>query len=109
MDLPHKFKIAISGCPNACTRVQNSEIGVHGDVDLASHEKKIGYTVYLGGCGGRTLRNGFRVEKVLNEDEVLSLIARVVHFYKENAKSRQRLALLVEEIGKDKFLSKIGL
>ena len=109
MDLPHKFKIVISGCPNACTRAQNSEIGIHGDIDLASPEKKIGYTVYLGGCGGKTPHNGLKVEKVLGEDEVLSLVVGVVNFYKENAKPRQRLALLIKEIGKEKFLSQIGL
>ena len=108
MDLPHKFKIVISGCPNACTRAQGSEIGVHGEVDVSSPDKKIGYAVYLGGCGGRTPRNGFKLKSILSEDEVLTLIAKVVSFYKENAKPRQRLALLIEEIGRDTFLKKLG-
>jgi len=96
MDLPHKFKIAISGCPNICTRAQNSEIGLHGAVG--------GYVVYLGGCGGRTPYQGFKLEKVLTEDEALSIIKNVVAFYKQNAKPRQRLALLIEDTGKDVFL-----
>lgn len=108
LELPHKFKIVISGCPNACTRVQVSEIGIHGAVDVESPDKRIGYCLYLGGCGGKTPRVGFKLSKIFTEDEVLSVIERVVVFYKENAKPRQRLALLIEEIGKDNFLKQIG-
>ncbi len=104
LDLPHKFKIAISGCPNGCSRPQQSEIGVHGAIELASGEKRIGYVIYLGGCAGRTPRIGFKMEQVFTEDQVLRIIARVVKFFKENAKPKQRLALLIEEFGKEAFL-----
>ena len=107
-DLPHKFKIAISGCPNTCTRAQVSEIGLHGVVDVSHLEKRISYAVYLGGCGGRTPRVGFKLDKIYTEDEVIPLIQKVVTFYKQNAKSRQRLALLIEETGRENFLKTIG-
>ena len=107
MDLPHKFKIAVSGCPNTCTRAQQSEIGIHGAVESKDGQRAIGYAVYLGGCGGRTPRLGFKLEKVFNEEEVLALIQKVVLFYKNNAKPRQRLALLIEEFGKEKFLKSL--
>ncbi|MCF7908089.1 MAG: hypothetical protein K9L86_04375 [Candidatus Omnitrophica bacterium] len=109
LDLPHKFKIAISGCPNRCTRSESSEIGIHGEIDLNHSEKIVGYAVYLGGCGGRTPRLGFKLGKIFTEDEVLSLIEKVVNFFKDNAKPRQRLALLIEEIGRDNFLDKLGV
>ena len=102
MDLPHKFKIAISGCPNTCTRPQGSEIGIHGAIDAA--DKRTGYAVYLGGCGGRQPRDGLKLEKVFSEDEVLLIVANVVAIYKERGKPRQRLGALIEEIGKDNFL-----
>jgi len=108
-NLPHKFKIVISGCPNACTRAQMSEIGIHGEVDVLSADKRIGYAVYLGGCGGRIPHLGFKLDKVFSESEVLSLIERVVIFYEQNAESRQRLASLIKDIGKDNFLKQIGL
>jgi dissimilatory sulfite reductase (desulfoviridin) alpha/beta subunit len=109
MDLPHKFKIVISGCPNRCTRAEASEIGIHGQVDTSAEERRIGYAVYLGGCGGRTPRLGFKLDKVFSEDEVLVIIDKVVKFYKANAKPRQRLALLIEEIGKEEFLKRTDL
>ena len=103
--LPHKFKIAISGCPNACTRPQASEIGIHGQAD--SLTKAIGYTVYLGGCGGRIPKPGIKLEKVYAEDDVLRIVERVVKFYKDHAKPRQRLGFLMEEAGIKKFLEEI--
>jgi len=105
MDLPYKFKIAISGCPNTCTRPQASEIGIHGQVDIGA--KKIGYAIYLGGCGGRTPRNGFALDRIFTEDETLLVVEKTVKFFMENAKPRQRLALLIEEVGRDRFLEKI--
>ena len=102
LDLPHKLKIAISGCPNACTRPQASEIGVHGQLDGVT--KEIGYIVYVGGSGGRAPRPGIRLEKVYTENEVLYVIERVVKFYREHAKPRQRLGALIEKFGNDNFL-----
>jgi len=108
MDLPHKFKIAISGCPNKCTRAEAAEIGLHGQVDLSDPEKRRGYAVYIGGSGGKTPRIGYKLDKVYTEEEALSLVGKVVDFYKKNAKPRQKLALFVEEIGIELFLKKIG-
>jgi dissimilatory sulfite reductase (desulfoviridin) alpha/beta subunit len=107
MDLPHKFKITISGCPNTCTRPQGTEIGIHGQVDVASSDKRAGFAVYLGGCGGRSPRNGFKLDKIYSESEVLAIVNKVVAFFKDKAKPKQRLALLIEEIGRDNFLKEI--
>lgn len=107
MDLPHKFKIAISGCPNMCTRPDAAEIGIHGQIDTASPEKRTGYVVYLGGCGGRAPRQGIKLDKVFSEDEVLAIVGKVVTFFKANAKPRQRLALLIEEFGREKFIKTV--
>lgn len=108
LDLPHKFKIAISGCPNACTRVQFTEIGIHGQLDPENPFLKFGYAVYLGGCGGKNPKFGFKLDKIFRKDEVLSLVARVVKFYKEHALPKQRLATFIEQFGKENFLKGIS-
>ncbi|MBL7071580.1 MAG: hypothetical protein ISS26_05370 [Candidatus Omnitrophica bacterium] len=109
VDLPHKLKISISGCPNKCTRAEASEIGIHGQAYASDGKRQTGYVVYLGGCGGRTPQLGIKIEKIFTVDEVLSLIERVVKFYKENARPGQRLVLLINETGKEEFLRKMGL
>lgn len=107
LDLPHKFKIAISGCPNTCTRPQASDIGIHGQMDASSPERRNGYVIYLGGCGGRLLKEAFKLDKIFTEDEALALIKKVVIFFKENSKPRQRLASLIEESGREKFIGEV--
>ena len=104
LDLPHKFKIAISGCPNACTRAQSSEIGIHGQADPASPGMPFGYVVYIGGSGGRFPKHGFRLDKTFTEDEALRIIEKAAAFYRKHAKPRQRLGSLIEEFGRDSFL-----
>lgn len=107
LELPHKFKIAVSGCPNACTRPQSSEIGIHGQVEVSKPDRRVGYAVYIGGSGGRNPRTGFKLEPVFSADEVLALIARVVKFFKEKARPRQRLGALIDKVGKDNFLKEV--
>ena len=107
MELPHKFKIAISGCPNTCMRPQNSDIGIHGHIDAVSADKRAGYVVYIGGNGGRNTKNGVKLDKIFTEDEVLALVEKTIKFYKSNAKPRQRFSLLIEEIGLDRFLKEV--
>jgi anaerobic sulfite reductase subunit C len=107
MDLPHKFKIAISGCPNTCTRPQSSDIGIHGCMDSASKDKKAGYTIYVGGSGGRNPRDGIKIGKIFTEDEALSLVDKTIKFYKNSGKPKQRFSLLIEEIGKERALKEI--
>ncbi|MBU1043951.1 MAG: hypothetical protein KJ915_06090 [Candidatus Omnitrophica bacterium] len=111
MDLPHKFKIAVAGCPNLCTRGQSSEIGVFGQVDLKAQDasKRIGYGVYIGGCGGKNPRQGIKLEKVFSQEDLFKVIEKVIEFYRKNAQPKQRLGETIEQFGKHKFLEVIGL
>jgi dissimilatory sulfite reductase (desulfoviridin) alpha/beta subunit len=107
LELPHKFKINVSGCPNTCTRSQHSEIGLHGAIDPIT--KQFGYVVYAAGCGGRTPRHGIKLAGVHTSGEVIALVAKVLGFFKAHAKPRQRLAALVEERGRADFFAEIGV
>ncbi|MBI4845512.1 MAG: hypothetical protein HY810_03440 [Candidatus Omnitrophica bacterium] len=107
MELPHKLKIALSGCPNSCTRVQFSDIGVFGKAQTSGLERKMGFGVFAGGCGGRDFRIGFEIDKIFSEDGVVLFIEKVIDFYLNNGKPRQRLGVLIENFGKNKFLEKV--
>ena len=106
LELPQKFKINVSGCPNTCTRAQHTEIGIHGAVDPET--KQFGYVVYAAGCGGRLPRHGIKLAGVHSSDGVIAVITAVLAFFKERAKPRQRLAALVEEVGREEFFHAIG-
>ncbi len=110
MELPHKFKIAVAGCSNLCTRGQSSEIGVFGQVDLKVQDasKRIGYGIYVGGCGGKNPKQAIKLEKIFTQDDLFLLIEKIIDFYKKNAQPKKRLGETIEQFGKDNFLEAIG-
>lgn len=107
VELPHKFKVTVSGCPNACTRAEAAEVGIHGAWDAAT--KARGCAVYVAGCGGRTPRPGHRLPRLYTPEQAVAIVLCAVAFFRANAKPRQRLALLVEEIGLAAFLERSGI
>jgi len=107
MDLPHKLKMAISGCPNKCTRAEAHDIGIHGAINTSRPDKGAGYVIYLGGSGGTKPRVGLKPDKVFTPEEALRIVKNVTTFYKEHAKPRQRLGTLIDEFGKENFLKTV--
>lgn len=91
MELPSKFKIAVSGCVNACTEPVLKDIGIIG--------LPKGYTVLIGGNGGVKPRLGDEVAQGLNHDEVLALVERIVGYYKENGNRGERLGRMIDRLG----------
>ena len=91
MDLPAKVKIGISGCPFCCGESFVRDIGIFG--------KKNGWTVTVGGSSARRPRIGDVLEKDLSGEDVIDLTKRVLEYYRENAKRRERTARFVDRIG----------
>ena len=56
----------------------------------------------VGGSSGVSPRLGRMLAENLSDEEVLKLIDRVVHYYKDHAK-KQRLGEFIEEISFDRF------
>lgn len=99
MTLPSKFKIGISGCPNQCMDSMMIDFGA---VGLPK-----GFRVYVGGNGGMKPRMGRMLAEELTSDQVHSLLERVVTFYKNQAKTNERLGRFIERIGFDSFASSV--
>ena len=91
MDLPAKVKIGISGCPFCCGESFVRDFGIFG--------KKNGRTVTVGGSSVRRPRIGDVLEKDLSGDEVIDLTKRVLAYYREKAKKRERTARFVDRMG----------
>ncbi len=79
MQLPSKFKIAVSGCMNSCSEPAVRDIGIMGTPK--------GYTVMVGGNAGIRPRLGDVIADELNDDEVKELVDTIVSFYKTHAKN----------------------
>ncbi|MBO5751143.1 MAG: hypothetical protein J6R80_01925, partial [Kiritimatiellae bacterium] len=106
LKLPHKFKMAVGGCPNNCVKPNLNDIGIVGAVVAAG---KFGFKVALGGHWGRTGGAGVMVPTVFEtEEEVLSVIEKVLCFYRDNGKAGERFFKTLERIGFEESLKMIG-
>ena len=91
--MPHKFKIAVSGCPRNCAEATIKDFGV---ICVDS-----GYELHIGGNGGIHLRGTDLLCKVETEQEALDYCAAFIQLYREEARYLDRTAPWVERVGLD--------
>ncbi len=92
--MPHKFKLAVSGCPRNCAEATIKDIGV---VCVDS-----GYELHIGGNGGIKVRVTDLLCKVATEEEVLEYTGAFCQFYREDAHYLERTAPWIERVGLEK-------
>jgi len=91
--MPHKFKIAVSGCPRNCAEATIKDFGV---ICVDS-----GYELHVGGNGGIKVRVTDLLCKVETEEEALTVCAAFIQFYREDAWYLERTAPWIERVGLD--------
>nr|WP_313931902.1 nitrite reductase large subunit NirB [Sphingomonas sp. BAUL-RG-20F-R05-02] len=97
--MPHKFKIAVSGCPRNCAEASIKDIGV---ICVDS-----GYELSIGGNGGIKLRGTDFLCKVATEQEALDYCAAFIQLYREEARYLDRTAPWAERVGLDYIRERI--
>jgi nitrite reductase (NADH) large subunit len=90
---PHKFKMAVSGCPRNCAEATIKDFGV---VAVDS-----GYALHVGGNGGIDVRVTDYLTTVETEEEVLEYAGAYMQIYREEARYLERTAPWVERVGLD--------
>jgi len=88
---PHKFKIAVSGCPRNCAEATIKDFGI---VCVDS-----GYEIHVGGNGGIKVRVTDFLCKVETEAEVLEYCGAFMQLYREQAQYLDRTAHWIERVG----------
>jgi nitrite reductase (NADH) large subunit len=91
--MPHKFKIAVSGCPRNCAEATIKDFGV---VCVDS-----GYELHVGGNGGIKVRATDLLCKVATEAEAMEVCAAFIQLYREQAWYLERTAPWIERVGLD--------
>lgn len=99
MELPGKFKLGVSGCPNQCAETCIKDIGLVG--------MRNGWRLLVGGNGGGKPRLAAELAKDLSADEALELIEKIIRYYKANAKPHQRIGAMIDKMGFDEFKSAV--
>jgi len=89
--MPHKFKLAVSGCPRNCAEATIKDFGV---VCVDS-----GYELHVGGNGGIKVRVTDLLCKVETEEQVLEYCAAFIQKYRVEARYLERTAPWVERVG----------
>ncbi|WP_431470552.1 nitrite reductase large subunit NirB [Sphingosinithalassobacter sp. LHW66-3] len=91
--MPHKFKIAVSGCPRNCAEATIKDFGV---VCVDS-----GYELHVGGNGGMHVRATDLLCKVATEAEAIEHCAAFIQLYREEARYLERTAPWIKRVGLD--------
>ncbi|MDO9101422.1 MAG: nitrite reductase large subunit NirB [Candidatus Nitrotoga sp.] len=93
MWMPHKFKVAVSGCPRNCAESGIKDVGIIG--------VESGWEIYVAGNGGiKTVVAQFLV-KVKTHDEVMEYTGAFAQLYREEAHYLDRTVHYVERVGLD--------
>jgi nitrite reductase (NADH) large subunit len=88
---PHKFKMAVSGCPRNCAEATIKDFGV---VAIDS-----GWELHVGGNGGVKVRATDLLCRVTTREEVLEYAGAFMQIYREEARYLERTAPWVERVG----------
>lgn len=98
--MPHKFKIAVSGCPRNCAEATIKDFGV---VCVDS-----GYELHVGGNGGIKVRATDLLCKVATEEEAMEHCAAFIQLYREEARYLERTAPWIERVGVEYLRAQIA-
>ena len=88
---PHKYKLAVSGCPRNCAEATIKDFGV---VCVDS-----GYELHVAGNGGIKVRATDLLCSVNTEEEVMEYCAAFMQIYREEAHYLERTAPWIERVG----------
>ena len=97
--MPHKFKIAVSGCPRNCAEATIKDFGI---VCVDS-----GYELHVGGNGGIHVRVTDLLCKVATELEAMAYCAAFIQLYREEARYLERTAPWIERVGVEQIRARI--
>jgi nitrite reductase (NADH) large subunit len=88
---PHKFKMAVSGCPRNCAEATIKDFGV-----VATDG---GWELHVGGNGGIKVRATDLLGKVSTAEEVKEHCGAFMQLYREEARYLERTAPWIERVG----------
>ncbi len=97
--MPHKFKMAVSGCPRNCAEASIKDFGV---VCLES-----GYELQVGGNAGTKLRGTDVLTRVETPEEVKEYCLAFIQLYREEGHYFERSAPYIERVGLDHIKQRI--
>ncbi len=90
---PHKFKLAVSGCPRNCAEATCKDLGI---ICVDS-----GYQILVGGAAGLDLRETDLLVQVKTEAEAIEVACAFYQLYREGAQYLHRPYKWIAKVGLD--------
>ena len=95
--LPHKFKIAIGGCPNNCVKPDLNDVGI-----VSANISEYCFKVFIGGKWGKKARIGSPLAKLFNKNEMMDIIEKAILLFLSEGKPGERFGDTVDRLGMEK-------
>jgi NAD(P)H-nitrite reductase large subunit len=107
-NLPRKFNVGISGCPDHCTHAETQDLALTPATLPANGEAIAGFNVAVGGkMGSGGYRAASPLDLFVKPEEAAAVCAAITLIFRDYGsravRTRARLAFLIEEWGVAKF------
>ncbi len=105
-NLPRKFNITLSGCPDDCVHAETQDLALVPAVE--ENGPVYGFNVLVGGkLGSGGYRIATPLDVFLRPEEVVEVCSALILLYRDHGsrdvRSKNRLAFLIEDWGEEKF------
>ncbi len=114
VNLPRKFNITITGCPDNCLHTETQDLALVPAVKTIAGEERVGFNILAGGKLGS---GGYRIASPLNifvpPEEVVEVCAEIILLFRDHgcreSRTQNRLAFLLDEWGEERFRGELVL
>jgi dissimilatory sulfite reductase (desulfoviridin) alpha/beta subunit len=102
--LPHKFKIAVAGCPNGCTKPRENDLSILG--------RRGGFAVFVGGKMGKQPRWADPLPlEIRDEAQLFAVVEAVIDWFAAEGQPHERFGATIDRVGLNaliKYLNRIA-
>jgi len=114
VNLPRKFNVAITGCPDNCLHTETQDLALVPAVKTIAGRECVGFNILAGGKLGS---GGYRIATPLNifvhPEEVVEVCAEIILLFRDHgsreSRTQNRLAFLLDEWGEERFREELVL
>ena len=111
-NLPRKFNVAVTGCPDNCVHMETQDLALVPAYHDDGQGRRLGYNVLAGGKLGS---GGYRIATPLDifvtEGDALAVSRAIIEIFREHGsrenRTQARLAFLLEEWGESRFREEV--
>ncbi len=98
--IPPKLKVAVSGCPAACSWANCLDLGFVGI--------KSGYIVMVGGHGGARPKAAVELCRITTHEEAAQILRKLAAIFSKEVKLKARVDKLIQKMGIEGLKTELG-